>query len=1222
MLPLMSHIMGEAPGRGYRGTGRGYRSYHSDRPCVQILHELYNAVGNRIAIQYGGSAAHEKLTGRVTETVDEAMSENSMAARMEDSPDVRRVGRSRNYAEQERNAIPTIGSRQKPGEKGGSSKQKLKKIKVGGKSGIAGKADKLKESIRRHYHNAFTDVNKQDAINIFLGMYRPYAGPDAAVWDKRRAATQSRLRNYEATLPWEYQPHLWEMQAVKGSLHTDYYLHNTAPMRRRRKEDMLSYMPGQWWVSPIARFRCAFVNAGGTVGPALAIEDKSASDNAEVGDASDSKPTQSSDPTKTLLTIVPAGSPMGVSFTDSSGYEQLSPSAAVAAGIRTLSHRVAPGMPSQLASLECKQTPGPPMPHTRLMRAARVAARNKRGRLIRFNRVWRPRHGGSFATASPIPRSAPAGGSAVTNPNASDIVAEGYADCKRTYEVCDLPVLTEFDDLLHQQHLKGFFPFDPTLKPQGSDVPSGPDEGGFRRLKTGSLTNAREAYSQVGGDLHRSASSRSIQGPASVATSGDEALRPKSPGALSLGQVDARFSNPNRRRFRERSADSFFLLASERLYHRPNTNGLASQIDAESLADPTDDLEDETRLKALAKERERINMERLVAATTAPVSVSDQNIYKASLNVEQDTLDRVDEFYQRKLVTRIKKAYSAARRVFKGLANGNAPIATVPATKPRGNSSLVVSKTSAGVSIVGREQHARAARRRRRSGRRSSSDRQRRREGSMLLVGASYLNSAFSAPPPEQYETLALERFEQDQPDLVRLAAPRLVAASDVPYFRMFDRLDVDMTTSGKGHRQQQHLQRLQRQQSRNRRQTNLRPDSVTAESHHDPAFNAQAQGRPTQAQYASNISHQPGAGPPNSLRDSGFPGPRTPGTGQPHLHEQTPAQQIQQKQQQQTQLEAASAGNRSRSQSIAAPSEGSTPSTQQAKDQHRTPIATMPARNQSTTKIGGASSQPPPAPKLPTTSDLLHGPARRPAALAGQKGSKSSLKARLLMLSGSTAAALKAARAEQSKILSSLHTHSRFQYRHYYHIQHFFVAYYSLLHRMAEESSQKQDSTMLNATLAFMYAYLKEFMLSVEDANQAGDFCAEQMQLSGITCSKIFTRGAHIGRAKDTPAVQAMMESWYSRCDVAKQFYSWSQQAAPLVVGRTDDSLEFESIRGHTPLSLHNVSSIETVSSIGSGLGGGPAGSSGLSRSKNSPTAGTPARGFSLYDASTPQRT
>ena len=65
---------------------------------------------------------------------------------------------------------------------------------------------------------------------------------------------------------------------------------------------------------------------------------------------------------------------------------------------------------------------------------------------------------------------------------------------------------------------------------------------------------------------------------------------------------------------------------------------------------------------------------------------------------------------------------------------------------------------------------------------------------------------------------------------------------------------------------------------------------------------------------------------------------------------------------------------------------------------------------------------------------------------------------------------------------------------------------YYSLLHRMAEESSQKQDSTMLNATLAFMYAYLKEFMLSVEDANQAGDFCAEQMQVRRVEQSKRYS--------------------------------------------------------------------------------------------------------------------
>ena len=36
-------------------------------------------------------------------------------------------------------------------------------------------------------------------------------------------------------------------------------------------------------------------------------------------------------------------------------------------------------------------------------------------------------------------------------------------------------------------------------------------------------------------------------------------------------------------------------------------------------------------------------------------------------------------------------------------------------------------------------------------------------------------------------------------------------------------------------------------------------------------------------------------------------------------------------------------------------------------------------------------------------------------------------------------------------------------------------------------------------------------------------------------------------GRAKSTPALQAMMEQWYSRCNVTKTFYRWSQQTAPL---------------------------------------------------------------------------
>jgi hypothetical protein len=115
---------------------------------------------------------------------------------------------------------------------------------VGGKSGIAGKADKLKESIRRHYHNAFTDVTKQDAINVFLGMYRPYTGPDAALWDKRRAALQSRNRTFDNTLPSEFHPHLWELAPIKGSLHADFYLHNT---KVSEVNELINYRLNEWW---------------------------------------------------------------------------------------------------------------------------------------------------------------------------------------------------------------------------------------------------------------------------------------------------------------------------------------------------------------------------------------------------------------------------------------------------------------------------------------------------------------------------------------------------------------------------------------------------------------------------------------------------------------------------------------------------------------------------------------------------------------------------------------------------------------------------------------------------------------------------------------------------------------------------------------------------------------------------------------------------------------
>jgi hypothetical protein len=63
---------------------------------------------------------------------------------------------------------------------------------------------------------------------------------------------------------------------------------------------------------------------------------------------------------------------------------------------------------------------------------------------------------------------------------------------------------------------------------------------------------------------------------------------------------------------------------------------------------------------------------------------------------------------------------------------------------------VLSSNSNGGVSIVGREQHQRAARRRRNKRMRNASDRQRRREGSMLLVDAGYLNQVFGVAAPQQ----------------------------------------------------------------------------------------------------------------------------------------------------------------------------------------------------------------------------------------------------------------------------------------------------------------------------------------------------------------------------------------------------------------------------------------------------------------------------------------
>lgn len=650
--------------------------------------------------RYGGSAAHEKLTGRVTETVDEAMSENSMAARLDDSPQVQRDARHRH---------PHAGNLS-PAQSGEKMKQKLKKIKVGGKSGIAGKADKLKESIRRHYHNAFTDVNKQDAINIFLGMYQPYTGRGAAVWDKHKSALQARIRSFEATKPGEFHPHLWELPALKGTLHTDYYLHNTAVTRPRRACEMYSYNPGQWWLAPIASYRSAFVPSNDAV---RARRGSNASDH---------------DIPETAL--VPLDHPSGLTLK----------------GVQTLTHRAFPGSRSPLSSIQCLQTPGPPMPHSRLLRSLRSPAQlGKKGRLIRFNRLWRPRHGGTFKTGPVITQ--------------FDNGSEDYKFL-RTHEVCDIPRLTEFDDLLQEQHLKEFVSFDPCIGVPGDGAAG---EYGFRRTKTASLNEHEPPQSRTPSVLQRNASLVRGLSSHSMSTDGSNFV------------AGTGFGTPkDRRRFRERGADSFFLLSNERLYHRSSGSTSGAR---EGSAAARDDA------------RERANMERLVAATTAPTPQKDKNKYESYLRMEESTLKQVDEFHQRKLVGRIRKIYGDARKVFKGLANSsNTPIATIQASlgrdRKRGlskhnggdrspsrrggaNPSLIVATTTDGVSILGQDQHARAARRRRRNGRRSASDRQRRRDGSMLLVEASYLNKVFSIPPPQQFVAGSLSLLLSPRRNLV-----------------------------------------------------------------------------------------------------------------------------------------------------------------------------------------------------------------------------------------------------------------------------------------------------------------------------------------------------------------------------------------------------------------------------------------------------------------------
>jgi len=97
----------------------------NDSAVVVLLMDIYSAVGDQIALQYGGSEAHKKV--------------------------------------REGAGVATTGGRAMPGTTSGGGKEFL-------------------TSIRRYYSNAFTDRLKQDAMNVFLGHY-VVSEHEVALWD-------------------------------------------------------------------------------------------------------------------------------------------------------------------------------------------------------------------------------------------------------------------------------------------------------------------------------------------------------------------------------------------------------------------------------------------------------------------------------------------------------------------------------------------------------------------------------------------------------------------------------------------------------------------------------------------------------------------------------------------------------------------------------------------------------------------------------------------------------------------------------------------------------------------------------------------------------------------------------------------------------------------------------------------------------------------------------
>jgi hypothetical protein len=175
---------------------------------VVLMMEMWSQLGDRLAIQYGGSEAHKKV------------------------------------------------------DKGGGASKTARNLN---------KHKELLTSIRRYYSNSFTDRLKQDAINLFLGNFRPHEidhedSESRHLWDLEN---DQYLHNFNVTsgpvklkeqLQWERreeekeaeEQHEREREAIESGRGDDDRVLTPATKAARRRLRCAAYLErDKWWKAPI-----------------------------------------------------------------------------------------------------------------------------------------------------------------------------------------------------------------------------------------------------------------------------------------------------------------------------------------------------------------------------------------------------------------------------------------------------------------------------------------------------------------------------------------------------------------------------------------------------------------------------------------------------------------------------------------------------------------------------------------------------------------------------------------------------------------------------------------------------------------------------------------------------------------------------------------------------------------------------------------------------------